>query len=70
MNTPYPEPPYSEDLLADLHAGALPDDTAAHMRARIANDPAAQRVLAALDRTSESLRSLSEESKPLSLIHI
>lgn len=65
MNTPYPEPPYSEDLLADLHAGALPDDTAAYMRERIANDPAAQRVLAALDRTSESLRSLAEESKPV-----
>lgn len=65
MNTPYPEPPYSEDLLADLHAGALPDNTAAYMRERIVNDPAAQRVLAALDRTSESLRSLSEESKPV-----
>ncbi len=65
MNTPYPEPPYSEDLLADLHAGALPDDTAAHMRARIANDPAAQRVLAALDRTTDSLRYLSDESKPI-----
>ena len=65
MNTPYPEPPYSEDLLADLHAGALPDDTAAYMRERIINDPAAQQVLAALDRTSESLRSLSEEPKPV-----
>ena len=65
MNTPYPEPPYSEDLLADLHAGALPDDTAAYMRERIVNDPAAQSVLAALDRTSESLRSLSEEPKPV-----
>lgn len=65
MNTPYPEPPYSEDLLADLHAGALPDDTAAHMRARIANDPPAQRVLAALDRTTDSLRYLSNESKPV-----
>lgn len=63
MNTPYPEPPYSEDLLADLHAGALPDETAAYMRERIVNDPAAQRVLAALDRTSDSLRSLSEDPK-------
>ncbi len=55
MNQSYPEPPYSEELLADFHAGALPDDVTAHLRRRIADDPSALRVLAALDRTTDAL---------------
>ncbi|GAA1483122.1 hypothetical protein GCM10009624_35620 [Gordonia sinesedis] len=53
---PYPEPPYSPELLADLHAGILPDDVAAHITARLPDDPAARQVLAALDRTRADLR--------------
>lgn len=52
-----PAPPYSADILADLHAGALPDPVAAHIRSQIVDDAAAQSILAALDRTSDDLRS-------------
>lgn len=65
MNKPYPEPPYSEELLADFHAGALPDDVAAHMSRRIVDDPSAQRVLAALDRTADALHALPLEPAPV-----
>lgn len=51
-----PEPPYSADLLADFHAGALSDDVTAHVRSRLAVDPRAHEVLAALDRVSSELR--------------
>ncbi|MFT4395430.1 hypothetical protein ACLTEW_10890 [Gordonia lacunae] len=52
-----PDPPYSADVLADFHAGVLPDAVAVHIRARLAEDPAAQSILAALDRTTHELRS-------------
>ncbi|MFW0789960.1 hypothetical protein [Gordonia sp. CPCC 205333] len=45
-----PESPYPSELLADLHADALPPDIAAHISAHIAADPVAQGTLAALDR--------------------
>ncbi|MFE0751815.1 hypothetical protein [Gordonia sp. NPDC058843] len=51
-----PGPPYSADILAELHAGALPGPVAAHIRSQIVDDPAAQTILAALDRTSDDLR--------------
>jgi len=50
-----PDPPYSADLLADLDAGALPDDVAAHMFQQIAHDPHAQAVLRALAATRHDL---------------
>lgn len=53
-----PEPPYSPELLAELHADALPPDVAAHVRSRIVDDTAAQDTLAFLDRTQALLRSL------------
>lgn len=53
-----PEPPYGPEFLAELHADALPPDVAAHVRARIVDDPAAQDTLASLDRTRALLRSL------------
>ncbi|NMO02579.1 hypothetical protein HH308_15295 [Gordonia sp. TBRC 11910] len=56
--TGLPEPPYSPELLADLHADALEPDVAAHVRARIVDDPAAQETLASLDRTRAILRRL------------
>lgn len=51
------EPPFSVELLADLHAGALPDDVAAYVASRLDDDPHARRILAALDRTVADLRS-------------
>ncbi|MCT1355920.1 MULTISPECIES: hypothetical protein [Gordonia] len=60
-----PDPPYSAEILADLHAGALPDRTAAHIRSRIVDDVAAQSILAALDHTSDDLRSAGPAPAPV-----
>ncbi|MEU7526523.1 hypothetical protein AB0A74_12370 [Saccharothrix sp. NPDC042600] len=51
-------PPWSVDLLADLHAGVLDPQTEAELRAAVAHDPEAQDVLAALDATVADLRDL------------
>ncbi|GAA1340135.1 hypothetical protein [Saccharothrix algeriensis] len=51
-------PPWSVDLLAELHAGALDPRTEAELREVVANDPEARQVLAALDATLEDLRGL------------
>ncbi|MEO9330647.1 hypothetical protein [Gordonia aurantiaca] len=51
-----PEPPFPAEMLADLHAGLLPERTAEHIRSRLDDDPHARRVLAALDRTVDELR--------------
>ena len=50
---PHPMPPYPVGVLADLHAGALDEGTAAHIRAHLDDD--ARTVLAALDRTTADL---------------
>ncbi|WP_137809141.1 MULTISPECIES: hypothetical protein [unclassified Gordonia (in: high G+C Gram-positive bacteria)] len=60
-----PDPPYSAEILADLHAGALPDRTAAHIHSRIVDDVAAQSILAALDHTSDDLRSAGPAPAPV-----
>ncbi|WP_433266869.1 hypothetical protein ACQPZF_42035 [Actinosynnema sp. CS-041913] len=51
-------PPWSVDLLADLHAGVLDPRQEAELRAVVADDAEAQEVLAALDATLEDLRGL------------
>ncbi len=51
-------PPWSVDLLADLHAGVLDPRSEAELRAVVANDPEAQDVLAALDATLDDLHNL------------
>lgn len=56
-----PEPPYSAETLADFHAGLLSARAAEHIRSRIQDDPEAQRILAALDRTVDDLRGLPPE---------
>ncbi|WP_439030902.1 hypothetical protein [Gordonia terrae] len=56
-----PDPPYSAETLADYHAGALSERVADHIRARIADDPAAQSILDGLDRTVADLRSTGPE---------
>ncbi|MGW6443722.1 hypothetical protein [Lentzea sp. NPDC055074] len=51
-------PPWSVDLIADLHAGVLPPEVAAQLRPRVEADPDAREVLQALDATLMDLRSL------------
>ncbi|MFW0793130.1 hypothetical protein AAFP30_04890 [Gordonia sp. CPCC 205515] len=47
----FPQPPFSVEVLADLHADALPPDVAQHIWAHLDDDPHARSVLEALDRT-------------------
>ncbi|MBW4719458.1 anti-sigma factor family protein [Saccharothrix obliqua] len=51
-------PPWSVDLLADLHAGVLDPRDEAELRAAVAHDADAQAVLRALDATVEELHNL------------
>ncbi|MCA1708504.1 MAG: hypothetical protein LC808_36585 [Actinobacteria bacterium] len=55
-------PEWSLDLLADLHAGALPEQAATPLRARVIADPQARTVLAALDATVADLAALPTQS--------
>lgn len=54
-------PPFSTELLADLHAGALPEDVSARLWPLVRQDPAARDVLAALDAVSTSLRAAGRD---------
>lgn len=51
-------PPWSLDMLADLHAGVFDEQTAAELRARVEADPQASATLAALDATRAALAGL------------
>lgn len=51
-------PPWSVDLIADLHAGVLPPEVAAQLRPRVEADPESREILAALDATLADLHSL------------
>ncbi|MEV6240247.1 hypothetical protein [Lentzea sp. NPDC051838] len=51
-------PPWSLDLIADLHAGVLPPEVAAQLRPRVEADAEAREILQALDATLEDLASL------------
>jgi hypothetical protein len=53
--------PLSLEILADLHAGVLDEDLAATLRRRIATDPHAGTVLAALDATVADLVALPRQ---------
>ena len=44
-------PPWSLDLLADLHAGVLDGPTADELRRQVEADPEAREIMAALDAT-------------------
>lgn len=57
-------PPWSVDLIADLHAGVLPPEVAAQLRPRVEADADAREVLQALDATLEDLRSLPPVPMP------
>jgi hypothetical protein len=58
------EPPLSLDVLADLHAGALPDDVAARLWPRVRADPAADATLTALDATQADLTGIATAPPP------
>jgi hypothetical protein len=58
------EPWWSLDLLADLHAGALDADTARELDSRVQQDPAARKVLAALDATRADLAGMETPTIP------
>lgn len=56
-----PTPPWSVDLLADLHAGVLDEAEAAALWPQVEADPDAMAVIAALDATSADLSAFAEE---------
>ncbi|MFW0783732.1 hypothetical protein AAFP35_04375 [Gordonia sp. CPCC 206044] len=60
-----PQPPYSPDVLADFHAGVLPPDVADEVWSAINDDPDAQAVLRALDRTTADLRAMPLPATPM-----
>ncbi|MBP2475540.1 hypothetical protein JOF53_004412 [Crossiella equi] len=51
-------PPWSVDLIADLHAGVLDPHLAAALRPRVEADPEGSAILAALDETQAELADL------------
>jgi hypothetical protein len=51
-------PPWSVDLIADLHAGVLPPEVAAQLRPRVEADTDARAILQALDATLADLEAL------------
>jgi hypothetical protein len=57
-------PPWSVDVLADLHAGVLDDDRAAQLWPVVNADPEARAIMAALDATQADLASLADAPAP------
>jgi hypothetical protein len=55
-------PPLTPDLLADLQAGLFDDDEAAELRQRIRADPAARRILAALNHVRSDVAALRTDT--------
>jgi hypothetical protein len=55
-------PPLTVELLADLQAGLLDDDTAARLRKRVRADPDAQRTLHALNRVRRNIAALGTDA--------
>ncbi|RJQ88863.1 hypothetical protein [Amycolatopsis panacis] len=57
-------PPWSVDLLADLHAGVLTEDEAALLWPRVDADPEARAIIEALEATTADLSALATEPVP------
>lgn len=57
-------PPWSIDLLAELHAGALDEAQSAELWPQVQADPEARAVLEALDATTADLAGLAEAPAP------
>ncbi|MEU5841065.1 hypothetical protein [Rhodococcus sp. NPDC047139] len=60
MNEDQLRPPYSAELLADLHAGVLDESLAARLWPLVREDPEACAYLARLDATQQRLSSLRD----------
>ncbi|MBO0852437.1 MAG: hypothetical protein J2P18_01555 [Nocardia sp.] len=58
-----PRPPFSTDLLADLHADNIPADQAARLWPEVRQDPEAVRFLHSLDGVRSELRALSMDDR-------
>jgi len=58
------DPLLTVELLADLQAGLLDDDTAARVRKRVRVDPAAARALDGLNRVRRDVAALHSEAPP------
>ncbi|WP_051179640.1 hypothetical protein [Nocardia concava] len=59
--TTVPTPPFSTELLADLHGGVLPPDESERLWPAVRQDPEAMRYLDALDRVDDRLRDLGRD---------
>ncbi|UGT59271.1 hypothetical protein [Nocardia asteroides] len=60
-----PQPPFSVDVLADLHAGNLEPEVREQLWPAVNRDPDALRVLRALDEVSTRIRALGAEERVL-----
>ncbi|APA94700.1 hypothetical protein [Nocardia seriolae] len=56
-----PMPPFSTELLADLHGGSLPPDESERLWPVVRQDPEAMRYLSSLDRVDARLRDLGRD---------
>ncbi|MEC3958058.1 hypothetical protein VMT65_33835 [Nocardia sp. CDC153] len=59
--TTVPTPPFSTELLADLHGGSLPPDESERLWPAVRQDPDAMRYLRSLDRVDDRLRDLGRD---------
>ncbi|MEV4600299.1 hypothetical protein AB0K15_23215 [Amycolatopsis sp. NPDC049253] len=57
-------PPWSVDVLADLHAGVLDEHEAARLWPRVQADPEARAIIEALEATTADLAALADEPAP------
>lgn len=55
------DPPLTAEVLADLQAGLLDDDTAARLRKRVRADPDAQQTIDALNRVRRNIAALGAD---------
>ncbi|OBG58640.1 hypothetical protein [Mycobacterium sp. E3339] len=58
------EPPLTVELLADLQAGLLDDESAARVRQRVRDDPEAEQILRALNRVRCDVATLGADPAP------
>ncbi len=58
-----PQPPYSPELLADLHAGNMPEQLSRRLWPQVRRDPNAMRYLRSLDRVNGDLRALGRDDR-------
>jgi hypothetical protein len=56
-----PQPPYSAELIADLHADNLPPEIAGQLWPLVQRDAEAMRTMHALDRVSDELKALGRD---------